>query len=59
MIDGIITLIISVWVLMAVLGLKPFHNQQTNFLRIFSKKVWLVCFSIIFTFSIFEIFVAN
>ena len=58
MIDGIITLIISVWVLMAVLGVKPFHNQQASFLRIFSKKVWLVCSSIVLTFSIFEIITA-
>ena len=55
MITNIITILISIWVLMAVLDLPPFKGQQKSFIRIIGKKVWLVTFTILIVLSAIDL----
>jgi len=55
MVDGIITSAISLWVLLAVMGIPPLQNQQEKFTRLISKNVWLTVFSITLLYGLFSI----
>lgn len=55
MIEHIISLLISIWVLMAVTGMKPFEKQQEVFLKYVGKRLYIAIFSIIAIYSLYEI----
>lgn len=55
MIENIISLLISIWVLMAVAGIKPFEKQQEVFLNYAGRKTYISVFSIVAIYSLYEI----